>query len=500
MADSAAAGIETAGGQSRRQELTAAIGIVLAALLLRLLFISKQPLWADELFTVYWSQLDPGFLLGRGAQIETNPPVYFLLMHAWMRLFGTSELAVRLPSTLFSVASVFLTYSLCLRLFERRTALLAGALAALEPTAIYYAQEARAYAFLGCSETLALWALAQYGYATAGVGRRPWAWIAVFAFAAVVSVSVHYTAVAFVAACAAIVGIHLLTTRPFPLREFVAWSVAGVLVLLACLKLLLIARGVLATSSHISWIGPMTRWTVRDFFLQQISATITPGDRVTLLLGAPIALIVAAALPRLRLNRVQLGLLVGVPLIFCLIVIGVSLSRPILLPRIGIALTVPLCVLLARCIVVQPAPWRRLSAGVICAALFGGALAHYYWRYHKEDWRGAAQLAAGRTECSGALVSNEVFVLGLPYNRPQLATRPLYLLATAPAVDSDPGYVLLTKTLPPHALAVDDFGHFVAQHPHTMVVLRSGYQQVLEHATGATLRTDLPGGLSVACF
>ena len=60
------------------------LALLALAFALRFAFLANEPLWTDEVFTVYWSQLDPNFLIGQGTHIETNLPAYFLLMHAWI--------------------------------------------------------------------------------------------------------------------------------------------------------------------------------------------------------------------------------------------------------------------------------------------------------------------------------------------------------------------------------------------------------------------------------
>jgi 4-amino-4-deoxy-L-arabinose transferase-like glycosyltransferase len=479
-------------------EVPSCIGLLALAFVLRFLFLNKQPLWADELFTVYWSQLDPSFLFGRGAHIETNPPAYYLLMHAWMQLFGTSELSVRFPSVLFSVATVFVIYALSLMLFDRRTALLAGLFAAIEPAAVYYAQEARSYAFLGFAEGLALCSLAAYARGSASRGVQ-WPWVALFILSGVGAISVHYTSVAFVAACFAAIGGYLITTRPFPLREILLWCVTGIVVAVCSIGLLVIASGLLSSSTGFSWVPPTTRWTIRNFFLQQISASISPSDVATVLLGTPLFIIFCSALRWFRLNKVQFGLLVLVPVIFCLIVVGVSISRPILLPRIGIWLTIPLSVLLARAATVQPTVWRRHGVVVIASGIFLVALGHYFWSYQKEDWRSAARMAAFQPNCSGPIISNQA-VVGLTYYEPVLASRSLIWLKTTNGTDVDPGFVVVSRVLHPDILDVRELKTYVQDHHHAVVVLRARYHQLLDPLGSALLYSELPGGLLVSCF
>src|SRR5689334_3793457 len=106
-------GAPTAPGRSARYATAAdCLLVALIALALRLPCLGCQSLWIDELFSVHWSQLDLPFLLGEGARIETNPPAYYVFLHAWIAAFGSSEVAVRLPSVLASAATVPVVYAI----------------------------------------------------------------------------------------------------------------------------------------------------------------------------------------------------------------------------------------------------------------------------------------------------------------------------------------------------------------------------------------------------
>ena len=97
-------------------------------------------------FRFGWSQPDLHFLLGKGARTETNLFAYYILLHGWMEIFGTTEVAVRALSALVSTATVVVVYAIGRMIVDRPTALLNGLLTAVDPVAIATAQEARGYA------------------------------------------------------------------------------------------------------------------------------------------------------------------------------------------------------------------------------------------------------------------------------------------------------------------------------------------------------------------
>jgi 4-amino-4-deoxy-L-arabinose transferase-like glycosyltransferase len=122
--------------------------IVALAIATRFSTLAFQSLWLDEAFTLAesgqpWSELIRDLFDPHQAY-----PLYILGMRLWYSLFGTSEVALRLPSAIAGVCAVPALYLLGRRLFNWQTGMLAALLLALSPLAIWYSQEAKAYAFL----------------------------------------------------------------------------------------------------------------------------------------------------------------------------------------------------------------------------------------------------------------------------------------------------------------------------------------------------------------
>ncbi|QLQ40180.2 glycosyltransferase family 39 protein [Micromonospora robiginosa] len=118
----------------------------LLTLAVTLVGIGHAQLWRDELAT--WSAatrpLPDLVRLTRTIDAATGP--YYLLMHAWTALAGTSPTALRLPSALAMAGAAALTAALGARLAGDRAGLLAGLLFAVLPATSRYGQEARPYA------------------------------------------------------------------------------------------------------------------------------------------------------------------------------------------------------------------------------------------------------------------------------------------------------------------------------------------------------------------
>src|SRR5262249_21964794 len=109
--------------------------ILLVAVLLRVLMISREILWMDEIASWHFAMRDlPGVLRSE----VTNPPVYYLLLHFWMSWFGTTEAAIRSLSVVPGVFSVWIIYRLASGMWNRPIALIAALYQAISTFQIYY--------------------------------------------------------------------------------------------------------------------------------------------------------------------------------------------------------------------------------------------------------------------------------------------------------------------------------------------------------------------------
>ncbi|GAB4429021.1 MAG: hypothetical protein D6742_14790 [Cyanobacteria bacterium J069] len=94
-------------------------------------------------------------------QSPEHTPLYFLLAHAWTKLWGSSVGALRSLSVLFSLISLALIGRLASQLFNSvKAGAIATTLLALSPFFVSYAQEARPYSLWSVTllwSSLALW-------------------------------------------------------------------------------------------------------------------------------------------------------------------------------------------------------------------------------------------------------------------------------------------------------------------------------------------------------
>lgn len=84
-------------------------------LILRLWNIGNESLWIDESATLRRSRMGLGEMVANSAT-HGQLPLYNLMMNLWVKLAGTSEVALRLPSALLGSLNVLLAYMLVHRL------------------------------------------------------------------------------------------------------------------------------------------------------------------------------------------------------------------------------------------------------------------------------------------------------------------------------------------------------------------------------------------------
>lgn len=110
-----------------------------------------EGIWRDEAFSFLLAKR-PWYQMISLTASDFNPPLYYFILNVWMRVFGTSEIALRSLSILMYVVGVFFVYELFKVILKsrHRTAALYTLLFALNPLLLYYAFEARMYTMLFC--------------------------------------------------------------------------------------------------------------------------------------------------------------------------------------------------------------------------------------------------------------------------------------------------------------------------------------------------------------
>jgi 4-amino-4-deoxy-L-arabinose transferase-like glycosyltransferase len=357
--------------------------IVLAAAV-RLSTIDLQSFWFDEAFTPVYV-IHPSFAatMSTMAKTENTPPLWYVIIWIWTRIFGTGVVAMRLPSAFFGIALVPACWAIGDELGGRRVALAAAALAAFNPLFVWYSQEARAYELYALTGALAVLCFLRAERDPSG--RR----MALFGLAGALALLSHYFAVFL-----------LVPMALWLLRKRERWKVAvpavgTIAVVGLALVPLLLAQGGNGTQWIGHWALSKRLEAIPDYFLTGYSGEPL-GHAIELLVALPLIATLAYGLFRGLDAREKRAAGVALALAACGVLIPIAIiavGADYLAPRNLIAAMVPVIVLIA----VVGAGRRAGRVGPALLAL--GAIAFLAIcvdvdlspRLQRGDWKGLAE-------------------------------------------------------------------------------------------------------------
>lgn len=135
------------------------IFFVLVGGFLRVLLLGMKGMWLDETFSVWLANHSIPEMMQWIVKIDQHPPLYYLLLHAWMSHYGETPYYVRLLSALFGTITIPVVYMIGKRMSGALVGLVAAVFMTFSPFNIYYAQEARMYTLLTLNAALTIYAL-----------------------------------------------------------------------------------------------------------------------------------------------------------------------------------------------------------------------------------------------------------------------------------------------------------------------------------------------------
>jgi uncharacterized membrane protein len=261
---------------------------LLAAIIVRLTQAGTAALWLDETITATWIKL-PSLSMLKSVLGDNHLPLYPILIKAWSSLAGASPWALRLPSVIFSWATVPVIAALAWIAMGRTQARWAAWLAALSPYLLQHAQEARMYALLGFLSALSMLLLVAY---LVDRSKRLGVW---FVAVSAALIATHYYAVFLIGGQ----GLALLALRG---RQWRAWApeiaASGLVVVLAAAAARYLAYPQAGGHYDIGWITlPGMIWSlISGYTLMPSSEELhTTGVRAAARY-LPVALVLVIAL------------------------------------------------------------------------------------------------------------------------------------------------------------------------------------------------------------
>ncbi len=112
--------------------------------------ISNVPLWYDEGHSVLVAIKDFPFGINQFLFTKDfqHTPFYFYFLHFWIKIFGGSEVLMRMSSAIFGIATIPLTYIVGKKLYSQKVGFIAAILTTVSPLLVYYSIEIRMYAIV----------------------------------------------------------------------------------------------------------------------------------------------------------------------------------------------------------------------------------------------------------------------------------------------------------------------------------------------------------------
>jgi hypothetical protein len=448
---------------------------MLLAVGLRFFRIGSQSLWADEGNSAAMAGRSLAEISARAAA-DIHPPGYYWLLNLWSRIFGDSEAALRSLSALWGILLVWLVYQIVLRLFDRRTALIAAFFAAINPFLIYYSQEARMYIQLAALAALLFYGLARYILHESIVLRADgtskslsFSGLAtgVVLFAAAAGLYTHYTFPLMVGVATLLYGLWLFNSRR---RGFVQARILHWAMLLIVMAFFYLPWFGTAWNQLMNWPRSGQEAALGDA-LAQILAVLALGPVSPIEPGSPwllvfLALFILGLWPWVRANgRRAHWLSWGLPLLW--------LAAPVALVLLG-GLFKPAYM---KFLLVAAAPFTMLLGRGVTG--FMEALARGQWR------RRAATPAADRRR-SGGKPASQPASPPAPSNPAGKLLSYLWLAATLILVSIPTGVTLAAYYFDP-AVARDDYRSVAAYisaaaGPDDAIILNApGQREVFEY-------------------
>jgi mannosyltransferase len=375
-----------------RRELWTVAGITVLAALIRFSTLDHQSFDHDEAVTaIRVLQSNLGDTLSVVSRLERSPPLYYLLIWPWSKLFGTGEVGLRSLSALFGTLTVPASYLAARELASRRAGVIAALFVALNPYLVWYSQQARSYALFVLFSAGAL-----YFFARALRDPAPRN-LALWVGASTLALCSHYFAVFPIAA----EGLWLIAAIPNRRRAIMA--VGGTAVVgLALLPLALAQEGG----------GRSNRFADLPFLARAREAAVNfvaseePGwlagspsvddvQRAAALVGLVLVVAAGALLLRRGLPQEKRGAAtaatVGVAAFIAPFVLAVA-GLDLVDPRNLIGALAPLLVAGGIAFGVRNSRWLGVLCTAVAALLFAAVMVAVYVsaQMQRDDWRGAA--------------------------------------------------------------------------------------------------------------
>jgi 4-amino-4-deoxy-L-arabinose transferase-like glycosyltransferase len=405
--------------------------IILLAFALRAYDLDSQSMWSDEGLSLYRARQSVGLILANTITVDgvvtqdTNPPFYFLLLHALRALAGESVFALRLLGVYAGVLGVPLLYLLGRRGYATSVGLGAALLLTLSPFHVWQSQVLRNYSLLVTLNLLSVYGAFRFllarrpGEEGGGARRsRTRRWLTLWLLAGLLGIYTHYFS--FFVFAFTLLALLLGLVRGAPWRRWLRRPLVWLAVLAAAAMVLLpavvvalsrFAAGQQVDFYHVPW-HHVVNHALSAFSVGMSPVVTHPTWR---LLPAVLLALVGIALGWRRRKDATL-LFLGYQLIPLLILLLLSTINPLYNGVRHLLFVLPPFLLFVAAGAILPArevPRRALIT--VAALLLASQSVHLWTQFHDEayvrdDVRGVADYLNGVAAADDEIVLHDSLI------------------------------------------------------------------------------------------
>ncbi|MBI5031815.1 MAG: glycosyltransferase family 39 protein [Chloroflexi bacterium] len=428
------------------------LAILLLATALRFYLVAQMPLRADEASNIFLATQEPDAIMRPFIAEDPHLPLFFWLLHYWMLVAGSSELAARFLPISAGIVVVALTYVLGRQLFpaQKNIPIIATLLAAVNPYLIWDAQDAYMYSFLAAITLFSFISFMRVMQPRAS--RRHWA---SYIVANALGLFVHYLA-GLVLIAQGILWLAWIITRRITTRRAGEWIIAQVITVGLYFPWLIFVFPLLA-NFKLNFFPPATFFEMLARSLIAFSVGRVDGRLMPPMIDPPMGGILAIGFLLIfvlglfgsstfddKYARFMLVVYLSIPLV---VIFLFSIWRfPIFDERYVLFLIPPFLLVVARGVtllrVMSATKWMASGAMVFMLAASGFSLNNYFHvpAYAKSpDWHSFMRRVAADARAGDVMIQNYPDP-ALPYylnNRMQRVLLPRTNSSTASEVDAD---------------------------------------------------------------
>jgi len=122
----------------------------------KLCYIKVPYVWFDETGMIFNAQHDLRYIIQLPARWEANPPLFMLIVHFWIKIFGISPESIRIIPLLFNSLTAVVMYLIGRKFFSFWSGIMAAGIFMFSTYHFYFALETRPYSMVSLETALSL--------------------------------------------------------------------------------------------------------------------------------------------------------------------------------------------------------------------------------------------------------------------------------------------------------------------------------------------------------